>query len=77
MPRTTIDIDADVLRRLKAIQHRDHKTLGQVVSELLARAIAAEAAHEELPPLHWPSKAVGLKVDLEDKEALWRLLDGR
>jgi hypothetical protein len=77
MPRTTIDIDADVLRRLKVIQRRDHKTLGQVASELLARAIASEAPDEELPPLQWPSKPIGLKVDLEDKEALWRLLDAQ
>jgi len=77
MPRTTLDIDAVVLGKLKAIQRREHKTLGQVASELLARAIGSEAADEELPPLQWPSKGVGLKVDLEDKEALWRVLDGR
>jgi hypothetical protein len=77
MPRTTLDIDAAMLRKLKAIQRRDHKTLGEVASELLARALAAEVADEELPPLLWPSKPLGLKVDLEDKEALWRLLDSR
>jgi macrodomain Ter protein organizer (MatP/YcbG family) len=77
MPRTTVDIDAEVLRKLKAIQRRDRKTLGEVTSELLARAIASEAVEEDLAPLKWPSKAVGLKVDLEDKEALWRILDER
>lgn len=77
MPRTTIDIDAGVLRKLKAIQRRDQKTLGQVASELLASAMAREAVDDELPPLQWPSRAVGLKVDLDDKEAVWRLLDER
>ncbi len=77
MPRTTIDIDAAVLRKLKARQRRDNKTLGQVATELLARALADEAGEDELPPLRWPSRPLGLKVDLEDKEALWRLLDGR
>jgi hypothetical protein len=61
---------------LKATQRRERKTLGQEPSELLPRAVAAEAADEELPPLQWPSKPVGPKVDL-DKETLWRLLDGR
>ena len=39
MPRTTLDIDAVVLRKLKGIQRREDKTLGQVASELLARVI--------------------------------------
>ena len=77
MPRTTLDIDAVVLRKLKEIQRREHKTLGQVASELLARVIGSDTVDEELPPLRWPSKRVGLNVDLEDKEELWRVLDGR
>ena len=52
MPRTTLDIDAVVLRKLKEIQRREHKTLGQVASELLARVIGSETADEELPGAH-------------------------
>ena len=77
MPRTTLDIDAAVLRELKRRQQRDHKTLGALVSELLARALANEPTEEELPPLEWTSGPLGLKVDVEDKEALWKTLDGR
>ncbi len=77
MPRTTLDIDATVLRELKRRQQTDNKTLGQLASELLARALADEFADEALPPLEWTSKPLGLKVDLEDKEALWKVLDGR
>jgi hypothetical protein len=77
MPRTTLDIDAAVLRELKRRRQKDNKTLGELVSELLARALADEPADEKLPPLEWTSKPLGLKVDLEDKEAVWKVLDGR
>jgi len=77
MPRTTLDIDAAVLRELRRRQQRDNKTLGALASELLARALADEPADERLPPLEWTSRPLGLKVDLEDKEALWKILEGR
>ena len=77
MPRTTIDIDAFVLRELKRRQRTENKSLGQLASELLAKALADERAGEKPPPLKWTSKRLGLKVDLEDKEALWGILDGR
>jgi len=77
VPRTTLDLDASVLRELKKRQRREHKPLGQLASDLLARALAAERTDEPLPPLQWTAKPLGLKVDLEDKEALWRVLDDR
>lgn len=77
MPRTTIDIDASVLRELKQRQRREKKTLGQLVSELLARALTADGQAKELPPLHWPSQDLRPRVDLDDKEAVWRILDER
>lgn len=76
MPRTTIDIDASVLRELKQRQRRENKSLGQLASELLARVLADD--HDaDLAPLEWTSKPLGLKVDLEDTESVWRILDGR
>ncbi|HUS62522.1 MAG TPA: hypothetical protein VMY34_10020 [Acidimicrobiales bacterium] len=77
MPRTTIDIDASVLRELKRRQRREKKTLGQLASELLSRALADEHVDDVLPPLQWTSTELGLKVDLEDKEAVWKILDER
>lgn len=77
MPRTTIDIDATVLRELKRRQRRENKTLGQLASELLARALSDERGDDALPPLRWTSKDLGLEVDLEDKNAVWRILDKR
>jgi hypothetical protein len=76
MTRTTIDIDPTVLRELKSRKQREGKTLGRLVSELLARALRTEEALEKRN-LEWTSKRMGARVDLEDKEALRRALDGR
>jgi hypothetical protein len=76
MTRTTIDIDAAVLRRLKARKQREGKTMGQLVSELLAAALRQTDAG---PPrdFTWTTRPMGARVDLEDKEALQRALEGR
>ena len=73
MPRTTIDIDAAVLRELDRRKRREGKTLGRLVSELLASALARSG--EESRPLDWQSKPMNARVDLEDKEAVRRALD--
>jgi hypothetical protein len=76
MPRTTIDIDAAVLRRLKERKRREGKTLGQLVSELLAGALREE---EDSTPreLSWTSRPMRARVDLQDKEAVRRALEGQ
>jgi hypothetical protein len=76
MPRTTIDIDAGVLRRLKERKRREGKTLGQLVSELLAGALADEGPRKP-QELGWTSQPMAARVDLEDKEAVRQALDGR
>ena len=48
--------------------------MGQVASELLAVGLHEEST-AELPPLNWARKDMGFKIDLEDKDALWRILD--
>jgi hypothetical protein len=71
MPRTTVDLDAAVLRDLKRLQKREKKPLGQLISELVASALAREAAGEA-PGRHfvWATQRMGARVDLEDKEAV-------
>ncbi len=75
MPRTTIDVDAAILRRLKERQRREGKTLGRLVSELLAGALRDE---DEGAPrkLQWTARPMRARVDLENKEAVRRALDG-
>jgi hypothetical protein len=74
MPRTTIDIDSSVLRELKRRKQLEGKTLGRLVSELLAAALAREPTEAEQPPLHWTSRPMDARIDLEDEEAVRRAL---
>ena len=75
MARTTVDIDASVLRELKKRQERERKTLGQLISELLAKAMETEGETTAGTPFTWVSKDLEPRVDLEDKDALWSALD--
>ena len=75
MPRTTLDIDATVLRDLKRLQKRSGKALGRLVSELVAAALAREETPGKLPELRWVSRSLGARIDLEDKQAVRALLD--
>ena len=74
MSRTTIDIDAAVMRELKRRQRIEGKTLGGLVSELLATALG-QPEPDPQGHLVWTTKSMGALVDLEDKEALRRTVD--
>ena len=76
MPRTTIDIDAGVLRELKKRQRQEGKSLGRLVSELLAATLQREEP-ETPAPFEWSSKRMRARIDLEDKEAVRRAVDDR
>ena len=73
MPRTTIDIDASVLARIKRVAQRSGKSLGAVVSELLAGALSKGAP--KTSGLKWHTQPMRARVDLDDKEAVQRALD--
>lgn len=77
MARTTVDIDGPVLQELKRLQKREGKTLGRLISDLLARALIAEKrTAPKTPPFKWLSKNMGVpRVDLDDKDAVQTLLD--
>jgi hypothetical protein len=75
MPRTTIDLDATVLADLKRRQRRENKSLGRIASELLAKSLAADAGEHEDEPFEWRSAPMRARVDIADKDALYRALD--
>jgi hypothetical protein len=75
MPRTTIDIDAAILRELELRKQREGKTLGRLVSELLAAALVRR--EEPAPEFDWYTQPMHARLDLEDKDAVRRALDGR
>ena len=76
MPRTTIDLDAGVLRELKRRRRTTGRSIGQIASELLAGALRQSEPPKRRPqPVRWRSARMGARVDLDDKEALRRALD--
>ena len=78
VPRTTLDLEASVLRELKARGRTERKSIGTVASELLAAAMAPDRRPAAAPAFRWTSRDRGTpSVDLEDKDALHRALDGR
>jgi hypothetical protein len=75
MPRTTVNIDASVLRQLKRRAAEEGKSLGDVISELLAPELAAESRDVRSERFRWRAASMGTpRVDLEDKEAVRRAL---
>jgi hypothetical protein len=74
--RTTIDIDDPILKEVKRLQRREGKSLGRLVSDLLAQALAdARGAPKSAPPFRWIAKPMGARVDLADKDALLDSMD--
>lgn len=76
MPRTTINLDAPVLRELKRLQKRERKPLGRLISELLAQALQSHRPAESTTvPFAWTSRSMRARIDLTDKEAVRAALD--
>ncbi len=46
--RTTVDIDDPILREVKAIHEKEGRSMGAVVSELLADALARRRGREDV-----------------------------
>lgn len=75
MSRTTLDIDDPILRALKRIQRTEGKSLGRLVSDLLAQALARHRQDRPRRPFTWHSQEMGAMVDLGDKAAIQAILD--
>jgi len=74
--RTTIDIDDPILKQLKRLQKRERKSLGRLVSDLLAESLSRhEAQRPQRAPFQWVSKPMGARIDLADTDALFDALD--
>jgi hypothetical protein len=73
--RTTVDIEAPVLKDLRELQRREGGTLGQVVSRLLAEALARRPKKPSPPVFEWTSRPMGALVDLADKDVVYAILD--
>ncbi|MFN0317435.1 MAG: hypothetical protein ACKVQA_20620 [Burkholderiales bacterium] len=74
--RTTIDIDDPILKELKRLQRREGKSLGRLVSDLLAQSLA-KSPERKPPEFRWVAKPMEARVDLADKNALLDAMDGK
>lgn len=73
--RTTLDLEKPVLDALKELRRTEKRTLGQIASRLLADALAREASgRPTATPLEWETAAMNAKVDVADKDALYRTM---
>lgn len=74
--RTTLDLDKPVLDGLKRLQKVEKVSLGELASRLLAEALREREARRRVgsPALEWNVADMGAKVDLADKDSLYRAL---
>ena len=74
--RTTVDIDDPILKDLKKIQQKEGKSLGRLISDLLARALGdRKSGKASSRSTQWISKAMGARIDLADREALYAAME--
>ncbi len=75
--RTTIDIDDPILKDLKRLQRREGKSLGRLVSDLLALALATQqrSSQSAAPVFKWIARPMHARVDLADKHVLLDAMD--
>ena len=71
-----MDIDTPVLKDLKRIQRKEGKSLGRLISDLLAQSIGErKSVKSPAKPAQWISKAMGARIDLADPEALFSAME--
>lgn len=74
--RTTVDIDEPILKDLKKIQKKEGKSLGRLISDLLAQALGnRKSAKASAKPANWISRAMGARIDLVDREAVYAAME--
>ena len=74
--RTTVNIDDPILKELKVLQQKEGKSLGRLISDLLAQVIGErKSSKRQMKSLVWVSKAMGARINLSDSEALYAVMD--
>lgn len=73
--RTTVDIDDPILSEVRALHEREGRSMGAIISELLAEALGRRRSTRKSPAFRWTSRPMKALVDLEDKESVYAVLD--
>lgn len=74
--RTTLDIDDPILREVRALHEKEGRSMGAIVTALLADALAMRRAPARTSrAFTWASRDMRARVDIADKDAVYRALD--
>lgn len=77
MPRTTLNIDAPILKDLKRLQKGEKRPLGALVTELLVEALheRSKRSRKKAPAFRWIAKDMGKPfIDTGDPRVLKEFL---
>lgn len=74
--KTTLNIDESVMAQLKAEAARQGRTMSELVEVALRNLFRARQQPVELPPLPTFDSG-GAFVDVADRDALYRVMEGR
>ena len=74
--RTTLDIDTRVLKEIKCLHEKEGRSMGAIVSELLAESLARRRLSRVSPSFRWTSRDMISLIDISDKDAVQAILDG-
>ena len=81
MIRTTISINEFMLEQVKTVSKKEKKTFGEVISELVSIGLHSKrerARSRKIAAFKIKSYSMGKpRINLEDKEALHKILDKR
>ncbi len=76
MARTTIDIDTPILEEIRAIQQREKRAMGKIISQLLTEALAyRKSPTKTSPDFQWFCQPMNALVDLSDNHALYAIVN--
>ena len=73
--RTTVDIDDPILKEVRTLHEREGRSMGAIISELLAESLARRRTAGARPSFRWVSRDMKALVDIADKEAVHAALD--
>ena len=74
--RTTVDIDDAILKEVKALSKKVGKSLGRIISDLLARGLRTREPAGKAPKARrWITRPMASRVDLADKEAVFAAME--
>ncbi len=74
--RTTVDIDDPILKEVKSLGKKEGKSVGRIVSDLLASGLKAHrSAPKGRKAAGWITRPMTSRVDLADKEAVYAAME--